>query len=286
MGNDGKITVARLAKRKGTGEKITVLTAYDSPIARCIDEAGVDIVVVSDAVGTIGQGRPEAFSVTVEQLVYHCHAVKNATSRSLVAVTMPFGSYNTVADGVANATRLVKEGGAEAVHVEGGEQYAPLVSELVRCGIPVIGHVGLTKLAIAREGRPSVQGRHGEDAVRVISDAAAIAKAGAFALIVECVPDVLAKIITRGLPIPTIGVGSGPFCDGQFLVTHDMLGLYAFKPKFVKKYGEFGEMITAALSEYRREVGESRFPTSEYSYSMDERELDRLLEIMSTGTSF
>jgi len=273
-----RITPSRLRVKKQRGQKITMLTAYDFPMASFIDQAGVDVVLVSDAVGTVGNGRPEAVSVTVEEMIYHTRAVRNGTKRCLVVTTMPFGSYSTIEDALQTATRLMKEGGADGVHLEGTRREGKLVREITAAGIPVLGHVGVTKLNIVRTGRIELPAQNAAAANDIIADAVEMARQGAFALVLECLPERLGQIITRSLDIPTIGIGSGPDCDGQALVTQDMLGLYKeMSPRFLKIYADLSRTAIDALTQFRQEVEGGVFPAPEHCYQIDEPELQKLL---------
>jgi 3-methyl-2-oxobutanoate hydroxymethyltransferase len=276
--NKPKVTPTTLNTMKRRGEKITMLTAYDFPLASFIDQAGIDVVLVSDAVGTVGMGRPEAVSVTVDEMIYHTRAARNGVSRSIVVTTLPFGSYSEVDDAVRSATRLLKEGGADAVHLEGTRHEAPLIRAIVAAGIPVMGHVGVTKQKIVRTGSIKLPAQDAASAKETIIDAVEMADAGAFALVLECLPVRIGEIITQSLAIPTIGIGSGPHCDGQALVTQDMLGLYKeLAPRFLKVYADISQSIIAALTEFHQEVEGGVFPASEHCYQIDEVELQKLL---------
>jgi 3-methyl-2-oxobutanoate hydroxymethyltransferase len=247
-------------------------------MASFIDQAGVDVVLVSDAVGTVGNGRPEAVSVTLEEMIYHTRAVRNGVSHCLVVTTLPFGSYNSVETAAHSATRLMKEGGADAVHLEGTRREAGLVAAIVSAGIPVLGHVGVTKQKIVRSGRIRLPAQDAASARETIADAVEMAGAGAFALVLECLPVRLAEIITHSLDIPTIGIGSGPHCDGQGLVTQDMLGLYKeMAPRFLKVYADISQSIIRALESFRQEVVQGEFPAPEHTYTIDDAELQKLL---------
>ena len=255
-----------------------MLTAYDAPMASFIDQADVDIVLVSDAVGTVGSGRPEAVSVTVDEMIYHTRAVRNGAKYSMVVTTLPFGSYNGVDEAVHSSIRLMKEGHADGVHLEGTCQDGVLVQAIVRAGIPVMGHVGITKQRIVRSGRFGLPAQDAESARGVIADAVEMANNGVFALVLECLPVRIAEIITRSLEIPTIGIGAGWHCDGQALVTQDMLGLYKeLSPRFLKVYADLSETIIATLSTFRREVEGGAFPAPEHTYQIDDDELATLL---------
>ncbi len=278
MSEPAKMTVARLQRKKRSHEKITLLTAYDFPMAKFINVAGIDVVLVSDAVGTVGLGRSEAVSVSVEEMIYHTQAVVNGAGNAMVVTTLPFGSYETVDQAVATGVRLMKEGHADGVHVEGAAADAPKVKALVHAGVPVLGHLGITKQKIVRTGTIQTQGRTAASAAAVVADAVALANAGAFALILECIPDRLGDIITRSLEIPTIGIGAGPGCDGQALVTQDMLGMFKeMSPRFLKVYLDLTDIIVAALTRFRTEVEHGQYPGPEHCYAIEDEELGKLL---------
>lgn len=278
MSTRSKVTTTILRTKKRRGQKITLLTAYDFPIASFIDQAGIDVVLVSDAVGTVGNGRSEAVSVTVDEMIYHTQAVRNGTQHSLVVTTLPFGSYNDLGDALRNATRLMKEGGADGVHLEGTRRSGVLVRAIVGAGIPVLGHIGVTKQKIVRSGRVRLPGRTSDSAREMINDALEMAEGGVFALLLECLPVRLAEIITRSLEVPTISIGSGTYCDGQGLVTQDMLGLYKeLAPRFLKVYADLSQTIVEALTDFRQEVESGAFPTMQHSYSIEDEELGKLL---------
>jgi 3-methyl-2-oxobutanoate hydroxymethyltransferase len=278
MSVNRKVTPSTLLRKKRRGEKITLLTAYDFPIASFINQAGVDIILVSDAVGTVGNGRPEAVSVSVDEMIYHTQAVRNGAGNSMVVTTLPFGSYETTEQAVETAVRLLKEGGADAVHFEGTSVQAASVSAIVAAGIPVLGHIGIIKQKIVRSGSIRIQGRTAESAQEILNDVVAFANAGVFALVLECIPDKLGDVVTRSLDIPTIGIGAGPGCDGQALVTQDMLGIFKeMSPRFLKVYLDLSETIVSALTQYRMEVEQGQFPGPEHCYEIDENELGKLL---------
>jgi 3-methyl-2-oxobutanoate hydroxymethyltransferase len=277
MNTRPKVTVAALRTKKKRNQKITLLTAYDFPMASFLDQAGIDIVLVSDAVGTIGNGRPEAFSVTVDEMAYHTRAVKNGAKSALVVTTLPYGSYNCASEAVGNATRIMKEGRADAVHLEGTARSAEIVSSIVESGIPVLGHIGVTKQRIALSGTISLPAKDAESSKEMINDAMVMAQSGAFALIVECLPVSLGEIITRSLEIPIISIGSGVHCDGQGLVAHDMLGLFKeMSPRFLKVYADLQQATVSAVTQFREEVESGQFPTDQYSYGLADQELDKL----------
>lgn len=271
-------SLSSLQKKKRKGEKITLLTAYDSPMASFIEAAGVDAILVSDAVGTIGNGKPEAFSVTVDEMIYHTRAVANGAGNCLVITTLPFGSYSTIDDAVKNATRVIKEGGAQAVHLEGTRKDGGIIEALVYNGIPVLGHIGVTKQGISRSGYIKLPGKTAGEAKELLDDALEMERRGAFALILECLPDRIGTIISRALDVPAISIGSGKGCDGQALVTEDMLGIFkAMSPRFLKVYADIAEKITSSLSQFRQEVETGTFPGPEHSYGIDDTELEKLL---------
>jgi len=278
MSANQKVTPSTLLRKKRRGEKISLLTAYDYPMALFINRAGVDIILVSDAVGTVGNGRPEAVSVSIDEMVYHTRAVRNGAGNSMVVTTLPFGSYEGSDQAVATAVRLMKEGGADAVHLEGTSAQEDTVRAIVVAGIPVLGHIGITKQKIVRSGTFRIQGRTAASAQRILDDVVAFANAGAFGLILECIPTSLGEIITQSLDIPTIGIGAGAGCDGQALVTQDMLGLYKeLSPRFLKVYLDLAQIITTALTQFRTEVEQGQFPGPEHTYQIEEQELGKLL---------
>lgn len=286
MSANQKVTPSTLLQKKRRGEKITLLTAYDYPMALFINRAGVDMILVSDAVGTVGNGRSEALSVSVDEMIYHTQAVRNGAGNSMVVTTLPFGSYETSDQAVATAVRLMKEGGADAVHVEGSSAQQETVRAIVGAGIPVLGHIGITKQKIIRSGAFRIQGRTAESAQRILADVVAFANAGAFGLILECIPASLGEAISQSLNIPTIGIGAGSACDGQALVTQDMLGLYKeLSPRFLKVYLDLAQIITTALTQFRAEVEQGQFPGPEHTYQIEEQELGKLLAQLQRGVA-
>ena len=277
-----KVTPSSLMGKKRRGEKITLLTAYDFPMAKFINQAGVDIVLVSDAVGTVGLGRPEAVSVSMDEMVYHTQAVRNGAGESMVVSTLPFGSYETEDQAVQNAVRMMKEGKADGVHLEGTRDDAAKAAAIVDSGIPLVAHVGITKKNIVRSGAIRIQGRTAGAASEILKDVIAFAEAGACAIILECIPMRLGEVISKSLDIPTISIGAGPSCDGQALVTQDMLGLYKeFSPKFLKVYLDLSDMIVRSLTQFREEVESGVFPTAEHSYTINDQELEKLVSEMA-----
>ncbi|HET6348867.1 MAG TPA: 3-methyl-2-oxobutanoate hydroxymethyltransferase [Candidatus Krumholzibacteria bacterium] len=265
------MTVHTLLDMKRRGDKIVVLTAYDHPTARLEDAAGIEVILVGDSVGMVVLGYENTLPVTMDEIVHHLKAVTRARPRALVVGDLPFMSYQAgVDDAVRSAGRLVKEGGAEAVKVEGGRRVEASVRAIVDAAIPVMGHVGLTPQSVHQFGGYRVQGRSSESAERVIDDARFLEQCGCFSLVVEGVPWQLAERITGAVSIPTIGIGAGPHCDGQVLVVHDLLGIDdAFAPRFVKRYAALGQEMTRAFAEYAADVKAGRFPDLDHSYSSD-----------------
>jgi 3-methyl-2-oxobutanoate hydroxymethyltransferase len=272
---NGKITVPDLLQRKiqaagspSNFQKITCLTAYDYPTARLLDEAGVDVILVGDSLGMVVLGHESTLPVTIEEMLHHTRAVRRGTHRALVVADMPYGSYHTdTADSVRNAMRFVKEAGAEAVKIEGGERRLELISRLTEAEIPVMGHVGLTPQSVNALGGYRVQGKTPGTADQLIRDARAVEAAGAFSVVLEAVPRELAAQITRELRIPTIGIGAGPDCDGQILVVHDLFGLtFGQTPKFARQYANLGMIISKAVREYCDDVRGGMFPSDGESY--------------------
>ncbi len=277
-----KVTPSSLMGKKRRGEKITLLTAYDFPMAKFINQAGVDIVLVSDAVGTVGLGRTEAVSVSMDEMVYHTQAVRNGAGESMVVTTLPFGSYETEDQAVQNAVRLMKEGKADGVHLEGTRDDAAKAAAIVDSGIPLVAHVGITKKNIVRSGAIRIQGRTAGAASEILKDVIAFTEAGACAIVLECIPMRLGEVISKSLDIPTISIGAGPSCDGQALVTQDMLGLFKeFSPKFLKVYLDLSDMIVQSLTQFREEVESGVFPTAEHSYTINDQELEKLVSEMA-----
>lgn len=270
MGRD-KVTVRTLRRMKERGEKITMLTAYDYPMARAVDEAGIDVILVGDSVGMVVLGYPTTLPVTLDDIVHHCRAVTRGVTRALVVADLPFMSYQVSReDALRNAGRLVKEARAEAVKVEGGREILEAVEALVAAGIPVMGHLGLTPQAYHRMGGYRVQARSPEEADRLLKDAAALEAAGVFSLVLEGIPGAVAKRVTETLGVPSIGIGAGPFCDGQVLVTHDILGLQEdLSPKFVKRYLQGRPLFVEAMRRFRDEVRAGTFPAAEHTYGSD-----------------
>jgi 3-methyl-2-oxobutanoate hydroxymethyltransferase len=263
-----KVTTATIRARKGTAERTAVVTAYDVVFARLADEAGIDVVLVGDSLGMVVQGERNTLAVTLDDIVYHTRIVSRGVRRAHLVADMPFMSYQaSVEDGMRAAGRLLKEGGAEAVKLEGGVEVAELVRRLVAAGIPVMGHVGLTPQSVHAFGGFKLQGRTAEQRARIIDDARAVTDAGAYAIVVETVPQALAAEITRAVPAVTIGIGAGPDCDGQVMVMHDLLGLEpAWKPRFVRRYAEMGKAAGEAFAAYAADVRAGKFPGPGESY--------------------
>jgi 3-methyl-2-oxobutanoate hydroxymethyltransferase len=262
-----KITIPDFIRMKEEKNLITVLTAYDYPFARLVDDGGVDAILVGDSLGVVFSGHDNTLQVTMEDMIYHTRAVARANPQALLVSDMPFMSYQvSIEEACRNCGRMIKEGGAEAVKIEGGMNMSHVIRAVSSIDIPVMGHIGLTPQSIHRTGGYKVQGRN-EQADRIIDDAIAVQNSGAFAIVLECIPAALAAEITAELKIPTIGIGAGPDCDGQVLVIHDILGLCEkYSPKFVKRYAELGPIISEAVKNYLDEVRSGQFPTAEHSF--------------------
>lgn len=273
-----KNTVSTILEQKKKKDKITMLTAYDYSTGKLIDEAGVNCILVGDSLGMVMLGYEDTLSVTMEDMIHHTAAVARGCKNALIVADMPFMSYQTsVYDAVYNAGRLMKEGRAHAVKLEGGEKMCPQIKAIVEASIPVVAHIGLTPQSVNAFGGYKVQGKNEETARQLIRDAKAVEKAGAFAVVLECVPDKLAGLITESINIPTIGIGAGAGCDGQVLVYQDMLSMYStFKPKFVKCFANVGEMMTAAFKQYIEETKAGLFPREEHVFNITDEVIDRL----------
>ena len=284
---NGKVTVPDILNWKShpatestqTRRRVTCLTAYDYPTARLLDDAGVDILLVGDSLGMVVLGYDNTLPVTLEEMLHHTRAVRRGVRRALLVADMPYGSYHgEVAESVGNAVRFVKEAGAEAVKVEGGERRLELIVRLVEAEIPVMGHIGLTPQSLHAMGGFRVQGKTPDSAEQLLRDARAVEAAGAFSIVLESLPRELAARITPQLRIPTIGIGAGPECDGQVLVFHDLMGLTAGNvPKFARRYAKLAEEIARAASEYCEDVRSGRFPADEESYHLPAELRERLL---------
>jgi len=278
-----RVTIDELKAMKRRGERIAMITAYDYPSARLVEEAGADIILVGDTLGMVVLGYDTTLPVTMEEMLHHTRAVVRGTQRALVVGDMPFMSYQTgPEEALRNAGRFLKEGGANAVKLEGGMTVAESVKRIVDAGIPVMGHIGLTPQSVNQFGGFKLQGKTPAAAVKLMHDAQALEQAGAFAIVLETIPAPLAELITRRVSIPTIGIGAGPACDGQVQVYHDLLGLFdAFVPKHARRYADLGTMIRDAVAAYVRDVREGAFPTDKESFRMDEAALAELLQASS-----
>ncbi|MGQ0543788.1 MAG: 3-methyl-2-oxobutanoate hydroxymethyltransferase [Betaproteobacteria bacterium] len=275
-----KITPVDLQQRKAKGRRITMLSVYDYPLALLAERASIDTILVGDSLAMTALGYESTVPVTMEEMLHHVKAVARAAKSAMIIADMPFLSYQlSERDAILNAGRFLKEGGADAVKIEGGASMAPTLGAIHRAGIPVMGHIGLTPQSAAMLGGLKVQGKDANAARKLIDDALALEKAGAFTVILECVPDEVARIVTSRLRVPTISYGAGAHCDGQGLVSADILGLFdRFTPKFAKRYAELGKEALRAFETYRDEVLAGRFPDREHSYHIDPRELAMLTE--------
>ena len=273
-----KNTVTTFKDAKKQGKKLTMLTAYDYSTAKLFDEAGVDSMLVGDSLGMTMLGYDSTLPVTMEDMIHHTKAVVRGAKNALVVGDMPYMSYHlSVQQAVENAGRFIKEAGAQAVKLEGGAAFCPEIEAMTRASIPVVGHLGLTPQSINAFGGFKVQGKSEEAARKIIEDAQALEAAGAFAIVLECVPAKLAEIITAKVAVPTIGIGAGSGCDGQVLVYQDMLGMYDnFTPKFVRKFAEVGTLIKQGVQEYCAAVQDSSFPAAEHTFKIDEEVLEKL----------
>lgn len=263
-----KITVPDILQMKATRTPIAALTAYDALMARLLDESGIDLILVGDSAAMVMAGHETTLPITMEAMLYHVQSVRRGIHRALLVADMPFLSYQvSIEEGIRNAGRFIKEGGAEAVKIEGGEAVIPLVERLVQIGIPVMGHLGLVPQSIHQFGSYKLQGKDPRAAKRLKREAKRLQEAGIFALVLEKIPAPLAKEITEMLDVPTIGIGAGPHCDGQILVTHDMLGMFdRFKPKFVRRYAELASAMRQAFKTYIQDVRQHQFPSADESY--------------------
>jgi 3-methyl-2-oxobutanoate hydroxymethyltransferase len=273
-----RITTTDIRNKKAKKEKITMLTAYDYSMAAMVDEAGIDMILVGDSLGNVMLGYENTLPVTMEDMVHHTKAVSRASKNAMVVADMPFLSYHiSREEAVRNAGRLIQEGGAQSVKLEGGIERVDTVKAILDAQIPVVGHIGLTPQSVIQLGGFKVQGKDVETANRLIKDAKAIEEAGAFCIVMECVPTPLAKKISEEISVPTIGIGGGPYCDGQVLVINDMLGMFkGHIPKFVKKFANLEPIIMEALKAYKEEVEAGTFPAEEHGFSMKEEVLEKL----------
>jgi 3-methyl-2-oxobutanoate hydroxymethyltransferase len=270
MSTSTKITVPVIRERKRRGPKLAVVTAYDATMAHLLDDGGADVLLVGDSLGMVVQGQPTTLAVTLDEMIYHARAVARVTRQAHIVVDMPFMSFQVSGDKALEAAgRLVKEGGAESVKLEGGVSVAESVRRIVTAGIPVMGHVGLTPQSVLALGGFRVQGKGEDAASRVLEDAKALEQAGAYAIVLEAMPADLARRITESVDIPTIGIGAGPHCDGQVLVCYDFLGMYRdIQPKFVKRYAELGDAVVNAMRAYAEEVRAGTFPEARHSFGV------------------
>ncbi|MEA4995336.1 MAG: 3-methyl-2-oxobutanoate hydroxymethyltransferase [Petrimonas sp.] len=273
-----KFTVKSFQEAKDNNRKISMLTAYDYSMAKIVDAAGIDSVLVGDSLGMVFQGNESTLPVTLDEIIYHTKAVVRGVKNALVVADMPFLSYHvSKEEAVRNAGRMIKEGGAEAVKMEGGSLFSETIKAVVDAQIPVMGHIGLTPQSVNAFGGFKVQGKDEQSAKRIWEDAKLLEEAGVFAITLECIPDKLAQLITKSLRIPTIGIGAGKSCDGQVLVINDMLGMFSdFVPRFVKQYAKLNTEITAAVQHYIAEVREGDFPAGEHTFDMDADILEKL----------
>ena len=279
-----KVTIQDVKNAKTEGRKLVMLTAYDYPFGLMVDESGVDIVLVGDSVGMVVMGYSGTEKVTMDDMVHHIRAVVKGCSGSLVVGDMPFGSYNVSTEqAVGNAVRLMKEGGCDVVKLEGGVDYAPTVKAIVKAGVQVQGHIGLTPQTATALGGFKMQGKSAAAAKQIVDDALALERAGVFSIILEAVPAPLGKVIAEALTVPVIGIGAGPDVDGQVLVTHDMVGLFdRFVPKFVKQYAQIRTTILEAMEAYRKEVQNGTFPGPENSFQMSAEALEELTAMIAS----
>jgi 3-methyl-2-oxobutanoate hydroxymethyltransferase len=279
----GRLSIHKLKEWKAQGRRFAMITAYDYPTARLVEQAGIPVILVGDSLGSVVLGYDSTVPVTMDEMVYHTRAVVRATQKAIVVADMPFMSYQADPnEAMRNAGRLLKEGGATAVKLEGGSHLAPLVHRMVESGIPVMGHLGLTPQSVNQFGGHKVQGKTPAAAARLVSDARALEEAGAFAVVLETIPAPLARMVTERTGIPTIGIGAGPHCDAQVQVLHDMLGIYDDRRplRHAKQYAVLGEAIRGAIRAYIGDVEEGAFPTAEHSFEMDDA---TLAELAQTG---
>ena len=277
-----KVTILDVQQAKEENRKLTMMTAYDYPFGLLADEAGIDIVLVGDSLGMVVMGLDGTVEVNMEHMIHHIRAVTRGCRNPFIVGDMPFMSYNTsIREAIINAGRLLKEGGCDSIKLEGGVDFAPTVEAIVKAGIPVQGHIGLTPQTASALGGFKMQGRDAAAAKQIIDDARALEDAGAFSMILEAVPAPLGKLVAEAVKVPVIGIGAGPGVDGQVLVTHDMIGLFdKFVPKFVKQYTNIRKVILEALSEYKDEVIKVKFPAPEHSFKMPEEALEALKKMI------
>ena len=273
-----KVTITDWQNKKRDGKKITMLTAYDYPMARLVDDAGIDSILVGDSLGMVVLGYESTVPVTMDEMIHHAKAVRRGTKYAFLIGDMPFMSYQVSSEeAIRNAGRFMKEAGCDAIKLEGGDEVLDTTKAIVNAGIPVLGHLGLTPQTISKLGGYKVQGKDAEAANKILQQALKLESAGCFAIVLECVPDKVAKMITEKLSIPTIGIGAGPDCDGQVLVTNDMVGLFdRFVPKFVKQYVKLSTLILDGLKKYKDEVEKGIYPDAEHSFTIKEEEAEKM----------
>ena len=273
-----KIDISALLAKKKRGEKITMLTAYDYPTAKILDEQGIDTLLIGDSVANVVLGYPDTIPVTMDEMLHHVKAVTRAVKYAHVIGDMPFMSFNvTVPEAISNCGRMMKEGGAASVKLEGGAAVADTIAAIVKAGIPVVGHLGLTPQTAGMIGGYRVQGATAESAQAIIDDANRLVDAGVFMIVLECVPGKVAERISKKVPVPIIGIGAGVGCDGQVLVTHDMLGIQSgFTPKFVKRFADLDTVMRQAVDGYKKDVESGAFPGPDHTFSIPEKELKKI----------
>ena len=276
-----KIMIPDLKNKKREGKPITMLTAYDYPMAHLVDEAGIDMILVGDSLGMVVLGYDSTVPVTMDEMIHHSKAARRGTKYALLVGDMPFGSYQvSKEDAVRNAVRFMKEAGCDAVKLEGGDEVIDTTIAIVNAGIPVLGHLGLTPQTISKLGGFKIQGKSAEAARHLVEQAVKLERAGCFGIVLECVPDLVAKLIAEKLTIPVIGIGAGKYCDGQVLVLNDMVGLFdRFVPKFVKQYVNLSHSILEGVKKYKDEVENGTFPGAEHSFTIKEEELNKLKKL-------
>ena len=282
MMSTNKVTILDIQQAKEENRKLTMVTAYDYPFGLLADEAGIDIVLVGDSLGMVVMGLEGTVEVNMEHMIHHIRAFTRGCKNPFIVGDMPFMSYNTsIREAIINAGRLLKEGGCEAIKLEGGVDFAPTIEAIVKAGIPVQGHIGLTPQTASALGGFKMQGRDAAAAKQIIDDAKALEDTGVFSMILEAVPAPLGKLVAEAVSVPVIGIGAGPDVDGQVLVTHDMIGLFdKFVPKFVKQYTNIRKVILNALDEYKQEVIDVKFPAPEHSFKMPDRALEELKKLI------
>ena len=277
-----KVTTLTFQAKKQAGEPITMLTAYDFATAQAVDKVGVDSILVGDSLGNVVLGYENTLPVTMEEMLHHCRAVARGAHYPLLIGDMPFMSYQiSAAQALGNAGRFLKEASMDAVKLEGGRERAEAVRAIVAAGIPVVGHLGLTPQSVHQMGGFRAQGKTATTAKRLIEDALILEQAGCFAIVLESIPTQLGRLVSQKLTIPTIGIGAGPDCDGQVLVSHDLLGLFdRFTPRFVKQYAQIGQVMAEAFAAYKQEVEAGQFPAEEHSFDMKEQEIQELEDLL------